>query len=172
MEGIIYRAYMPSGISYIGQTTQGLKKRINCHWNKRNDGNDFHALLKLYGREGLCWEVLETCDESLLSEREIYWINYFDSYENGLNDDIGGKGTGNRHNHYNLKEETKKKMSDSSKGKPKSEQHKEALTVARRKRNAPASEETRRKCSESNKGRQFNTYKHWKLVDGKRFYYD
>jgi len=170
MEGIIYRAYLPSGISYIGQTTQGLKKRINCHWNKRNDGNLFHMLLKLYGREGLCWEVLEECEESLLSEREIYWIEYYNSYENGFNDDVGGKGAGNRHHHYNLKEETKLKQSISSKGKPKSESHKRALSIAQQKR-GPASEETRRKCSESNKGRQFTLGKHWKLVDGKRIYY-
>lgn len=36
--------------------------------------------------------MLEECDIDKASEREIYWINYFNSYKNGYNATLGGDG--------------------------------------------------------------------------------
>lgn len=44
-----------------------------------------------YGKENFTIEVIETCEETLLDEREKYWIAYYDSYRKGYNSTIGGK---------------------------------------------------------------------------------
>lgn len=157
MEGIIYRAYLPSGISYIGQT-KDLQARIKKHWASRNDKKIFHNALKFFGRDAFVWEVLEVCDIDDLNDREIYWINYFESFECGFNHDTGGyyrrdlsddtitkmsinrKGKGHPHT-----EETRKAISESNIGKVFSEEHKSKLRK-------PKSEETKKKLSEAHKG--------------------
>jgi hypothetical protein len=39
-------------------------------------------------------EVIEECEDSLINEREIYWISHFDStnHEKGYNLSKGGQG--------------------------------------------------------------------------------
>ena len=61
-------------------------------------------------------------------------------------------------------EETKRKMSEVRKGKPKSEDHKRKISEVQK--GKKLSEETKRKISAIKQGR------HWKLVDGKRIWYD
>jgi len=34
----------------------------------------------LYGIEKFKFEIIEECEEKQLDEREIYWIDYFDSF--------------------------------------------------------------------------------------------
>lgn len=74
-----------------------------------------------------------------------------------------------------------KKISETLKGKPLSEVHKRKISEA--KKGKPHSEETKRKISESNKGKLLSEEhraklsavkqgRHWKLVDGKRIWYD
>lgn len=48
--------------------------------------------MRKYGIENFIFSEIECCDDILLDEREIYWISYFDSYNNGYNSTIGGKG--------------------------------------------------------------------------------
>jgi len=83
---------------YIGQTTQTLQRRFTSHCCSSNDKakNMYikRAILK-YGKEHFKIELIEECDDSLLDEREIYWINYFDSYNNGYNLTIGGNSNRN-----------------------------------------------------------------------------
>ena len=77
--------------------------------------------------------------------------------------------------------EWKRKISETLKGKPLSEDHKRKLSEAQK--GKTHSEETKRKISESNKGKPFSEEhraklsaakqgRHWKLVDGKRTYYE
>lgn len=49
-----------------------------------------YRAIRKYGLENFTFEVLEECPSELLNEREIYWINYFDSYYNGYNCTLGG----------------------------------------------------------------------------------
>lgn len=42
--------------------------------------------------ENFAIEEVEKCEDSILSERERYWIEYFGSFKNGYNATIGGDG--------------------------------------------------------------------------------
>lgn len=53
----------------------------------------YSAMLK-YGVENFSIScVEEVADENNLSEREQYWIKYFDTYNNGYNATRGGDGS-------------------------------------------------------------------------------
>lgn len=45
-----------------------------------------------YGIQNFSIEQIEECDNSLLNEREVYWIKYYDSFNNGYNMTLGGDG--------------------------------------------------------------------------------
>ncbi len=128
MEGYIYRAYLPSGISYIGQTIN-LNSRKTNHYVHRYDQHPFHSAILLFGRESITWDVLEVIAEDdthrfndMMNERERFWISYFDSYEDGLNDDTGGTcGYKSRF----PSEYTRKIQSEANRNKPKSEESKQ-----------------------------------------------
>lgn len=91
--GVIYK--ITNSINdkvYIGQTSRSLKERWSEHLttNKRRDLPLYRAFDK-YGKEKFQIEVIEECENSLLNEKEVFWINYFDSYHNGYNASPGGE---------------------------------------------------------------------------------
>lgn len=45
-----------------------------------------------YGIEHFYIEEIEECDDSIVNEREQYWIKYYHSYLNGYNATLGGEG--------------------------------------------------------------------------------
>ena len=49
--------------------------------------DDFAA----YGIENFSFQILELCDEKQLDEREIYYIEKYNAYEDGLNSNIGNQ---------------------------------------------------------------------------------
>ena len=49
-----------------------------------------HKAIAKYGKENFTLEVKEETEGDLLNEREMYWIQYYDSYKNGYNSTIGG----------------------------------------------------------------------------------
>lgn len=73
----------------------------NKHYNK-------HLQANKYGKDNFEFKILEECETSDKAyEREKYWIKYFDSFNNGYNQNEGGTGGfGFRHS-----EETKNRMS-------------------------------------------------------------
>lgn len=78
---------------YVGQTTQSLSKRFNAHCSNSNDKSSnmyIKRVILKYGREHFTITLIEECENSLLDEREIYWISYFDSYKSGYNLTEGG----------------------------------------------------------------------------------
>ena len=80
---------------YVGQTIQGIKIRYLQHLDKARDINDhtrLHSAMRELGTEHFCCTLLEECNELDLDSREKYWINYFDSYNNGYNMTSGGNG--------------------------------------------------------------------------------
>lgn len=81
--------------AYIGQSTN-IKKRWTNHKSSSNNPNSHNYNISLYrafrkyGINNFTFEVIEECLVSELNDREIYWIEYFDTYYNGYNETLGG----------------------------------------------------------------------------------
>lgn len=105
--GIIYKILFPSGKSYIGQTKQTLKRRLQSHTRaKRNT-----AICCAFKKYGVNFEaiVLETVNDDLLNEREVYYIEYYKTLSpNGYNLSTGGN------NQTTYSRETREKNSKNS----------------------------------------------------------
>lgn len=88
---IVYRHISPSGKSYIGITFRPPEVRwANGHGYSSN--TKIGQAITKYGWNNIQHEILETNIDSLekAKEREIYWINFYDSYKNGYNSTLGG----------------------------------------------------------------------------------
>ena len=81
---------------YIGQsvniyTRWGIHKselRYNNHENPH-----MQSAWNKYGEENFKFYILEECEASMLDDREIFYISYYDTYNQGYNLTIGGQGT-------------------------------------------------------------------------------
>lgn len=96
---------------YIGQTIQSVERRFNKHKNDslKDYGvyktNKFYRAIKKYGFENFYYEILEdNINEERLDEREIYWIKYYNSYENGYNSTLGGQATRNKYDRDKIRD--------------------------------------------------------------------
>lgn len=100
-----------NGKVYIGQSSW-LRKRIGVHIRRLRNGTHDNIHLQRswnkYGEESFRFDIVENCDADKLNEEEIYWISFFDSYNSGYNQTIGGGG--NRG--YTYSDESKQKMRD------------------------------------------------------------
>lgn len=109
----IYKATnMITGKSYIG-ITNNYARRLNSHRHAK-DPYYFHTAIRKHGFESFIWEILyQSKDEfHTLHEMEPYFIQEYDSYQNGYNLTLGGDGS------YGWKpsEKTKRKISKANKG--------------------------------------------------------
>lgn len=80
---------------YIGKTVTTVAERYSKHkYNMINyqDTCAIHHAMRKYGFEHFQVAELEKCDNNILSEREKYWIAYYNTYENGYNCTPGGDG--------------------------------------------------------------------------------
>ena len=145
--GFIYRLTSPNGKIYIGQTIN-FEQRCRKYKYKA-----FKGQIKLWNScEKYNWnpietiEIIEICKKDELDIREKYWIEKYDSYNNGLNSDLGGNSRlGFKHS-----PETKEKLSLANKGKKHSNETKQKISFYCRNR----SEEINKKISDSNKGKR------------------
>lgn len=66
---------------YIGYTSETPEKRFSTHWAGRNQNETsiLHNAMKKYGKEQFIVEPVEEIPEELWSEREKYWIEYYQS---------------------------------------------------------------------------------------------
>ena len=80
---------------YVGQTIQSLNKRFNGHFCYSKTDRSVNMYIKRaihkYGRDKFHIKLIEECPIKELSKREKYWINYYDSYNNGYNLTLGGQ---------------------------------------------------------------------------------
>lgn len=80
---------------YIGQTIQSIERRFNKHksdYNLKKYDTKLTRAFNKYGIENFYIELLEeNIEESLLDEKEIFWIKKYDSYNNGYNSTLGGQ---------------------------------------------------------------------------------
>lgn len=87
-----------NGKCYIGQTSKFYKKRWNEHKNtafnksKISYNYPLYKAFRKYGVSNFEFKVIEKCEIQNLNKREMYWISYFDSYNKGYNQNLGGEG--------------------------------------------------------------------------------
>ena len=82
------------GRSYIGQTNN-IKRRRKEHFVDLKAGVHHNPFLQnaynKYGRSAFTFEVLEeNVPTEMINEREVYWVEHFDSFNNGYNLSSGG----------------------------------------------------------------------------------
>lgn len=92
----IYRHISPSGKSYIGQTgCVPISKRWSANPEKRYEGSRklYHAIVK-YGWDNFVTEILES-ELTLFqaNEKERYYINRYNTVEDGYNLERGGRNS-------------------------------------------------------------------------------
>ena len=82
--------------SYIGKTIYSVAERWNQHKKDRKrrrcEKRPLYAAMNKYGVEHFHIETIEECSIETLNEREMYWVVYYDAYENGYNATRGGDG--------------------------------------------------------------------------------
>lgn len=81
---------------YIGQTTININERFKQHMKNstiNSKKQKFYRAIKKYGRKNFYIEALENdIDENKLNEKEIYYIDKYNSFFDGYNSTKGGKG--------------------------------------------------------------------------------
>ena len=78
--------------SYIGQTINSIKERMRKHYDhslQATTGIDY-AIYK-YGKDNFIVEEVCQCDDSQLDELERYYIQLYNTYEDGYNLTLGGQ---------------------------------------------------------------------------------
>lgn len=86
-----------NGHMYIG-LSKNIEKRIKDHFfhvnseRKDNKNKALYNAIKKYGKDNFEWSILEECEQDQLKEKEIYWIKYYNTYEdkNHYNETPGG----------------------------------------------------------------------------------
>lgn len=95
-----------SGKAYIGQTRTSLSERMRRHYyvakTQATTGIDF-AIHK-YGRENFIVETICECKEEELDEKEKYYINKYNTYNDGYNLTLGGQRDNGKKLQINLLE--------------------------------------------------------------------
>ena len=91
--GIYKITYLPTGESYIGKSTN-LKNRWEQHCKSAFGlGNISHSSLHTkMARDGIwnfSFEILEEVSKENLTEREKYYINFYDTVKCGMNEKVG-----------------------------------------------------------------------------------
>lgn len=97
MCGIYKIENLINGKVYIGQSVD-IQYRFNNHksesFNPKSNAYDtaIHRAIRKYGVNNFSFDIIEECDQNQLREREIYWIDYYQSFGNGYNLTSGGEG--------------------------------------------------------------------------------
>lgn len=86
-----------NGTQYVGKTTESIEERWKDHIyekdKRRAENRPLYRAFNKYGIENFKIEQLEKCSVEILSEREQYWIDKIDTYNNGYNATKGGDGS-------------------------------------------------------------------------------
>jgi group I intron endonuclease len=101
----IYKITNPEGKIYIGYSTDLQRREAQYSINNIPTQKLLKESIIKYRWNNHTFDILEYCSLDELKIREKYWIEFYKSYQNGLNLNKGGGGP------LNHSEETKKKMS-------------------------------------------------------------
>lgn len=82
MTGIYKITNKITGQIYIGQSTDIERRWIEHRTPKARGNNILHGDMKKHGIDNFVFEVIEKCEPSALSERELYYIKSLNPYYN------------------------------------------------------------------------------------------
>ena len=108
--------------AYIGKAKDLKKRKRDFESNKTYtiEHSKIDRARRKYSLDKWNYEILEYCTEIELNEKEIYYIALYDTYNNGYNMTTGGDGNQN----IVCTDETKNKLRDAIKRRPKEIQDK------------------------------------------------
>ncbi|MGN1312213.1 MAG: GIY-YIG nuclease family protein [Bacilli bacterium] len=90
---------------YIGKTLNTIQERFKEHCRdylkREEEKRPLYSAMKKYGIEHFQIQEIEQCYDEDASNREIYWISYYDSYKKGYNATLGGEGK-QKYNHQEI----------------------------------------------------------------------
>lgn len=105
-----------NGKSYIGQSTD-IDKRRKIHIQRAYNNSEsnkeyekaFYRAIRKYGIDSFSFEVLKNCSQEELNQWEQYYINLYNTYKDGYNEDEGGNTflydhSGEKHPNHKLTE--------------------------------------------------------------------
>lgn len=84
-----------NGKRYIGQSIDICKRWIFHKWELNNNchvNSHLQRAWNKYGEENFEFIIIELCTQEELNQKEIFWIEKFDSHKNGYNLNDGGDG--------------------------------------------------------------------------------
>jgi group I intron endonuclease len=155
-----------NGKIYIGQTWRSMEERVKNGYGYEGCTHFYRAIEK-YSWQNVETEILALCAEQKEADfLEQFYISEYKSWNRdfGYNLKLGGshgrhsveskKKMSNSHKGKVISEETKKNMSNGQKGRVFSEEHKVKMSNSHK--GKVISEETRKKLSNSKKGRVFS----------------
>ena len=157
--------FIPYG--YVYKTTNLINNKIYIGQHKGmcidknylGSGHLFARAIHKYGRNNFKVEILELCDsKEHLDQREIYYINLYNSvnHDIGYNIAYGGQGG-------DLGPIVRQRISEHLKNKPKTQEHRRRLSEANKGKHL--SEDTKRKISEGNRGKTVSDETRKKMSD-------
>lgn len=145
---------------YIGSSSN-LSKRYYYHLNILRNNKHYNIHLQraynIDGESSFKFDIVEYCDFNILSEREEYYFNFFDTLNDNYGYNINPNGdrppswTGKKHT-----EETKIKMGNSSRGRIQTEYAKEIASITHK--GKIISDDHKKILSEKNKGEKNPMY--------------
>ena len=94
------------GKRYIGYTKKPIEDRLKEHIKDSERGSEtyFHRAIRKHGHENIITEKLDECTTQLDAKKtEVYYIEIFDTFNNGYNMTNGGDG-GNTKERYSKKQ--------------------------------------------------------------------
>ena len=165
--GIYCITNLINGKRYIGKSDNNVLERLKLHKKLSKTNKHLRDSILKYGLDNFRFEILEICPKEICGKRERYWIEYYDSMNNGYNFTTGGEGESGWHLSQQsrdliskswktrvVSEETRKKLSEANKGKKWSDEMRKRASVNNRgEKNSfygkHHTEETKRKISES-----------------------
>lgn len=157
--GVIYTLHAGDHVvRYVGQTVKNPLHRLSSHKNSAKNGSKLpsHTWMRKHGVDSIQMCIIETFDQEslhLMDEREMFHIAHYRSVSDNLTN-LSDGGSVNRG--FVVSEETRKKLSEASKGRkygPMSQAQKDM--ISRRHKGKTISAEQREKQSEMMKGNSF-----------------
>lgn len=85
-----------NGKIYIGKTLFSIEERWKQHCRdsrkELKERRPLYSAIRKYGEENFSIEQIEECSDSVVNERETYWIEWYGSFKCGYNATLGGDG--------------------------------------------------------------------------------